>query len=171
MTALELQNGLLDAWKTNELATSFLIRYLPPEIWELVIPGTQRKTVGSMCAHLHNARCMWVKMLGTGYKIKVPPLVNARKCGPEELLEALPISGTGIKSLISTAIENGKLKDAAWQNFQTDPFHILSYFVAHEAHHRGQLCLVARQLGHKLPKEVTSGLWHWKKLQRMGATD
>ena len=52
---------------------------------------------------------------------------------------------------------------AAWQNFPTDVVHFLNYFVAHEAHHRGQLCMLARQLGHRFPADVTAGLWQWKK--------
>jgi uncharacterized damage-inducible protein DinB len=40
--------------------------------------------------------------------------------------------------------------------------HILTYFVAHEAHHRGQLLLVARQLGHPVPKAASGHLWWWK---------
>jgi uncharacterized damage-inducible protein DinB len=41
--------------------------------------------------------------------------------------------------------------------------HFLCYFVAHEAHHRGQLIMLARQLGHRLPRDVENGLWQWKK--------
>jgi uncharacterized damage-inducible protein DinB len=41
--------------------------------------------------------------------------------------------------------------------------HVLAYFVAHEGHHRGQIVLVARQLGHRLPLAVTDGLWQWTK--------
>jgi len=44
--------------------------------------------------------------------------------------------------------------------------HFLSYFVAHEAHHRGQLCMVARQLGQRLPKEIAAGVWMWTKRSR-----
>ena len=48
-----------------------------------------------------------------------------------------------------------------WRNLPLDVGHVLSYFVAHEAHHRGQIVMVARQLGHRLPREVTNGLWQW----------
>jgi uncharacterized damage-inducible protein DinB len=41
---------------------------------------------------------------------------------------------------------------------------MLSYMLAHEAHHRGQICMLAHQLGFPLPKNVTTGLWNWEKL-------
>jgi hypothetical protein len=47
-----------------------------------------------------------------------------------------------------------------------DVTHFLAYHVAHEGHHRGQIVMVARQLGHRLPREVTDGLWHWAKRKR-----
>ncbi len=40
---------------------------------------------------------------------------------------------------------------------------MLAYFVAHEAHHRGQIVLVARASGQRLPLAVTGGLWQWTK--------
>ena len=48
-----------------------------------------------------------------------------------------------------------------WRNLPLDVGHVLSYFVTHEGHHRGQIILLARQLGHRLPPEVTNGLWLW----------
>ena len=50
------------------------------------------------------------------------------------------------------------LPRSTWQDFPTDLEHYLTYFVAHEAHHRGQLVMLARQLGKRLPAEVTNGL-------------
>jgi uncharacterized damage-inducible protein DinB len=44
--------------------------------------------------------------------------------------------------------------------------HFLNYFVAHEAHHRGQLILIARQLGHRVPKQIVDGVWQWKTRSR-----
>jgi hypothetical protein len=41
---------------------------------------------------------------------------------------------------------------------------MLCYMLAHEAHHRGQVCMLAHQLGFPLPKEVAVGIWNWEKL-------
>jgi uncharacterized damage-inducible protein DinB len=49
-----------------------------------------------------------------------------------------------------------------WRNLPLDVGHVLSYFVAHEAHHRGQLMLVARQLGVRLPRQVVDRMWWWQ---------
>jgi hypothetical protein len=37
-----------------------------------------------------------------------------------------------------------------------------SALAGHEAHFRGQVCMLAHQLG--LPNEVASGIWNWEKL-------
>jgi hypothetical protein len=41
---------------------------------------------------------------------------------------------------------------------------MLCYMLSHEAHHRGQVCMLAHQLALPLPIEVTSGIWNWEKL-------
>ena len=50
-----------------------------------------------------------------------------------------------------------------WCNLPLDVGHVLAYFVAHEAHHRGQIVMVGRALGYRLAAEVTDGLWQWTK--------
>jgi hypothetical protein len=41
---------------------------------------------------------------------------------------------------------------------------MLCYMLAHEAHHRGQVCMLAHQLGFPLPNQMTSRMWNWEKL-------
>jgi hypothetical protein len=156
--------GLVAAWRTSHRATVYLVEHLPPGLWPLAVPGNPRRTVRAIAAHLHNARCMWVKMIGGRHGVAAPPRVDGRTVRPAGLVRALGRSYEGIAGLIRLGVaRGGAVPPAAWQNFPPDVVHLLSYFVAHEAHHRGQLVMLARQLGHRLPKDVSDGLWQWKK--------
>ena len=158
---------LVAAWRTNDRATAYLIEHLPPEIWASDVPGAPRRTVRTIAGHLHNCRCTWIKSLGARHGVPAPPLVDLTSVRARDLLHALARSSEGIVSLLELGVANGgHVPRATWQNFPTDVEHFLSYFVAHEAHHRGQLCLIARQLGHRLPREVAAGVWQWTKLSR-----
>ena len=158
---------LIDAWRTNNRVTVYLIENLPPELWPMKIPGSSRRTIRSLAAHIHNARCMWIKMIAANHGVAAPRTVDTRTVKPSSLSRALERSSKGIIDVIRLgAARGGTIPAATWQNFPTDLVHFLNYFVAHEAHHRGQLCMLARQLGHRLPTEVTAGLWQWKKRSR-----
>jgi len=41
---------------------------------------------------------------------------------------------------------------------------MFAYIISHDAHHRGQVCLLARQLGHPLPQNAMYSMWNWEKL-------
>lgn len=158
---------VIAAWRTNNRATTYLVKHLPKAIWSTRVPGVPRLTVRMVAAHIHNSRCRWIKSLGAGHGVVAPALVDLRRVGQAELVRALSRSSEGIIRLIELgAARGGKVPPAAWQNFPTDLEHFLSYFVAHEAHHRGQLTLIARQLGRRLPQSVANGIWQWTRFAR-----
>jgi uncharacterized damage-inducible protein DinB len=165
--ATHAESCLIAAWRTNHCATAFLVRHLPRAVWSSRVPGIPRLTVGMIAAHLHNSRCMWIKSLGARRGITVPRRVDLRRVRPPELVRALSRSSEGIVQLIRLGVaQGGRVPRATWQNFPTDLDHFLAYFSAHEGHHRGQICMAARQLGHRLPGRVTGGIWQWTKLSR-----
>src|SRR5437899_8835047 len=43
---------------------------------------------------------------------------------------------------------------------------MFAYMVSHDVHHRGQVCMLARQLGFSLPGPAAYGIWNWEKLWR-----
>jgi len=158
---------LLDAWRTNNRVTVFLVEHLPDELWGEAVLGAPRRTVRMIAGHIHNARCMWIKTLGKEFGVAVPRAVNRHKVGPKELTRALAHSSRGIVSLLKLGCDRGGTLPCSasyvWRNLPLDVGHVLTYFVAHEGHHRGQIVMLARQLGYRLPVEVTGGLWHFSK--------
>ena len=163
----DLRNTILDAWKTNNRVTVFLVEHLPGELWEAKVPGAPRRTIRMIAGHIHNARCMWIKTLGEPHGIAAPVNVDRHKVRPKALVSALERSSKGILNLLKLGFEHGgnipATRAYVWRNLPLDVGHVLGYFIAHEGHHRGQIVMLARQLGYRLPVEVTGGLWHWSK--------
>lgn len=166
-SAIDQREMLLAAWRTNDRVTAFLVEHLPPELWGAKVPGAPRRTVRMIAGHLHNARCMWIKTMGNEHGIVAPRPVNRHQVGLKELLPALRQSSRGIISLLTLGFDRGGAipvsSSYTWRNLPLDVGHVLTYFVAHEGHHRGQIVMLARQLGHRLPVEITGGLWHFSR--------
>jgi hypothetical protein len=55
---LNLRDTILDAGKTSNRVTVFLVERLPAELWEARVPGAPRRTIRMLAGHIHNARCV-----------------------------------------------------------------------------------------------------------------
>jgi len=165
-----LEESMLAAWQTNNQVTMHLIQQLPSGLWDLAVPGPTQRTIRAIAAHLHNARCMWLKTLGREHGIATPARVDHRRVTPRQVVAALKRSSAGMEVLLKLGFAGqGQVppsKGYVWRNLSLDVGHVLTYFVAHEAHHRGQIVMVARQTGHRLPATATAGLWQWKMAKR-----
>ena len=161
-----LRTILLPVWRTNHRITAELVGGLPLALWSASVPGVPYRTIRMIAAHLHNARCSWIRTLGREYGVPVPLRVDHRHISRRQLAAALKRSSRGMEALLELGFASGGVlplsKAYVWRNLPLDVGHVLAYFVAHEAHHRGQIVMVARQLDQRLPRAVVDGLWQWQ---------
>jgi uncharacterized damage-inducible protein DinB len=167
---LDLQDTILAAWRTNSRVTDYLIAHIPAALWSAAVPGVPTRTIRAIAAHLHNARCRWIKTLGHEHGIVAPARVDQRAVSRRQLRAALNRSSRGIAALLQLGCSRGgrvpPSKAYVWRNLSLEVGHVLTYFVAHEAHHRGQIVMVARQLNCRLSGTLTAGLWEWRIRER-----
>jgi uncharacterized damage-inducible protein DinB len=58
-------------------------------------------------------------------------------------------------------IKNALEGDGRIRNFRPDVAGFIGYLIAHDAHHRGQITMLARQVGYPLPQKAMFGMWEW----------
>lgn len=161
-----LATNVMGAWRTNNRVMTAFIQGLPAAVWDAPVSGVPRKTIRTIGAHIHNVRCAWIRTLGSEHGIAVPSRVDPRAVTRSQLAAALKQSNRGIEALLELAVASGgslpPSRGYVWRNLSLDAAHVLTYFVAHEGHHRGQIVMIARQMGQRLPGAVTAALWQWK---------
>ncbi len=132
-------------------------------------PAGGVRTIAAIFTHMHNVRVKWVRL--NAPQLGVPAQLKWASCTQDEARAGLADSAERCEEMLVLATDGGVkefLRDgwaAAW------PFAIgavgmemVCYMVAHEAHHRGQVSMLAHQMGFALPKDVMYGMWNWERL-------
>ena len=148
-----LAEALLEAYATNNRITTYLIENLDENAWRAEPPGGKGRTIGAVAAHIHNVRGMWLKAAGGDVVEKIEPRTASRS----QALEALSKSHEALSKLLAKAVAgDGRIK-----GFKPDAAGFIGYLVSHDAHHRGQIAMLARQAGYPLSQKAMFGMWEW----------
>ena len=157
--ALDFKKSLLESFGVNEKANQLLISNISDEAWQADSPTGKGRSIAYVAAHIHHVRLMWLS--AADKTAKVPAKLEPGNATRDQVLTALKTSATAIEKLLQKALEDpaGKVP-----NFRPDVVSFVGYLIAHDAHHRGQIAMMARQVGHPVPPKVTFGLWEWGTL-------
>ncbi len=162
----QLSRAAVQIFAANDRMNQVLIEHLDPNAWTAKPPGKAR-TIGAIFTHMHNVRSKWVRL--TAPHLNVPSQLNRSHCTPQQGRAALAESAARCAEMLAEALGGGGeriekfLRDGWARSWPVGP-EMLCYMLSHEAHHRGQVCMLAHQLGFSLPKEVAYGIWNWEKL-------
>ena len=162
----QLGRAAVQTFAANERMNQMLIEHLDPTAWRAKPPGKAR-TIAAIFTHMHNVRSKWVRL--TAPHLKVPRQLNRAHCTPKQARAGLAESAARCAEILAEALGGcggrvEKFRRDGWARPWPVGLEMLCYMLSHEAHHRGQVCMLAHQLGFPLPNEVAYGIWNWEKL-------
>jgi uncharacterized damage-inducible protein DinB len=162
----QLGRAAVRIFAANDRMNQLLIERLDPAVWEAKPPGKVR-TIAAIFTHMHNVRTKWIRL--SAPHLEVPSQLNRVQCTPQQARAGLAESAARCSEMLADALGGGggrveKFHRDGWAKPWPVGLEMLCYMISHEAHHRGQVCMLAHQLGFPLPNEVMSGIWNWEKL-------
>ena len=149
----------------NERMNQMLIEHLDPAAWKAKPPGKAR-TIVAIFTHMHNVRTKWVRL--TAPHFKVPRQLDRAHCTPKQARAGLAESAARCEEMLLEALGGvgrvQKFVRDGWARPWPVGVEMLCYMISHEAHHRGQVCMLAHQMGFPLAVEAGAGIWNWEKI-------
>ena len=150
-----VSDAVWNAFAINDRINQYMIENLRAEAWRAEPPGGKGRDIAAIAAHMHNVRVMWLKAAAKGSQI--PEQLDPHKLTPAQATKGLEQSHASLRVVLREALES----DGRVKGFKPDVAAFFGYLVAHDAHHRGQIAMLARQAGHPLPQKVMFGMWEW----------
>lgn len=151
-----------------------LLSLLDPRAWRAKLPGQKGngRTIAAIFAHLHNSRLVWFK--NSAPHLKCPAALDPDRCTMKQAAAAHKKSATQCLRMLSDGLSGDpkrrvtKFSRGSWTPTWPADATMFAYIFSHEAHHRGQILMLAHQLGYRLPDEAAYGIWNklWRKVVR-----
>jgi uncharacterized damage-inducible protein DinB len=165
-----LRTSLLETYSVNDAMNQLLLAHLDPRAWRAVLPGPTRggRTIAAMFAHLHNSRLVWLKHSAS--HLKCPAPLDPARCTMKQAASAHKKSAAQCLRMLTDALSADpkrrvtKFSRGSWTPIWPAGGTMFAYMFSHEAHHRGQIIMLAHQLGYRLPDAAWGGIWLWNKL-------
>jgi len=158
---------LPEAYAVNDRMNQLILEHLDSRAWQAKPPGRNSRTIAAIFAHMHNIRRKWLRL--SAPHLKLPKPLDRSRCTPSQTSAALAESARLCSEMLAEALSESKgrvkqFRRDGWARAWPIGGAMFAYMLAHDAHHRGQVCMLAHQLGYKLPIKANYGMWTWEKL-------
>jgi uncharacterized damage-inducible protein DinB len=159
MSRLDPAASLLRAYSASARINQYLVERLHPAVWRAPAPagpGRGRvRTIAALVAHLHNCGLRYLERTDPAARVPAdldrgPGHPGPGGAGPGRETPGGPGrrgGGAGGRRRIV--------------GFSPDAASYLGYDLGHDHHHRGQIVMPARLLGHPVSRDTMTGMWQW----------
>ena len=167
---VQLRDVLLESYAVNDAMNQLLLTHLDPRAWRAAPPGKNRsgRTIAALFAHLHNSRRIWLKC--SAPHLRCPAPLDPARSTMAQAAAAHKKSAAQCLHMLTEALSSTphrrvtKFSRGSWTRTWPAGATMFAYMFSHEAHHRGQIIMLAHQLGYRLPVKAWAGIWWWDKL-------
>lgn len=163
--SVQIPAVLLETFAVNDALNQFILEHLDPRAWRAKAPGRKARTIAAIFAHVQNIRRKWLRL--SAPHLKLPPQLDRTRCTQREARGALAESAKRCSEMLAEALGHPgsrvqQFRRDGWARPWPPGAAMITYMIAHEAHHRGQVCMLAHQLG--FPVKAAYRMWAWETL-------
>jgi uncharacterized damage-inducible protein DinB len=155
---LDLWQALVESYAINERMNQIVLDHLDPGAWRAKLPGSRGRTIAAIFSHVHNVRLKWLRL--SAPHLKLPARLDGARCSQKQAGAALAESAVRCGEMLG----GESFRRDGWARPWPAGAAMVAYMISHDAHHRGQVCMLAHQLGFPLPAQGAYGIWVWEKL-------
>ncbi len=159
---LDIEAELLENFEHSLLVSEHLVGVLPRRVWHASPPNSNGRSIAAIVAHMQSVRRTFAKMGGADPTL---PSLDRNGSTQADARRALRQSREALMQLFRAALTEGR---GRVKGMPRRTVNMMLYLTQHDAHHRGQITMLARELGHRLPGDAVMKLWGWKRLMAGG---
>jgi uncharacterized damage-inducible protein DinB len=164
---LDLRQALVESYAVNDRMNQLVLEHLDPRAWRAKLPRSKGRTISAIFSHVHNIRRKWLRL--SAPHLKLPAPLDRGRSTQKQARAALGESAALCCEMLAEALTRpaGRVKifrRDGWARPWPAGAAMVAYMISHDAHHRGQVCMLAHQLGFPLPAKYAYKIWVWEKL-------
>jgi uncharacterized damage-inducible protein DinB len=166
-----IRKVLLETYAANDRMNQLLFEHVDARAWRAHPPGLNRlqgRTIAAVFAHMHNNCLVWLKRSAS--HLGCPAPLDPARCTIRQTAIAHQKSAARCLQMLKETLSESpdrrvtKFSRGSWASPWPAGATMFAYMFAHDAHHRGQVIALARQVGYRLPDAAAYGIWRWEKL-------
>jgi uncharacterized damage-inducible protein DinB len=155
--SLELEEEVLEGFDRGSRVTEYLLTLLPRPLWHRDPVTGHGRTIAAMVSHVYGVRRTFSKM-GGGPAL---PALDRKTVTPTAARKVLREVNDALIDQFRRVIAARATRVKGMPRRAVD---MMFYLTQHDAHHRGQIMMRARELGHEFAGEEITRIWGWRRI-------